>query len=162
MTRIFALPLLLAAVVALTPLPTGAVNPDEALADPALEARARALSAEIRCLVCQNQSIDDSDADLAKDLRRLIRARLAAGESESEIRDYLVGRYGEFVLLRPPVRGGTWLLWFGPLIVFLAGVAGLVFYLRRRTPWPRSGVAELSAAERARLDRLLGDGGGRE
>lgn len=140
--------------------PARAVMPDEVLDDPALEARARALSEEIRCLVCQNQSIDESDADLAKDLRLLIRRRLGAGQDEAAIRDYLVGRYGDFVLLRPPVRRGTWLLWFGPLIVFLAGAAGLVLYLRGRASQPQTGGG-LSAAEQARLEELLDEAGDR-
>lgn len=158
MTR-FAPLLLLGVLIVLAIAPARAVNPDEVLADPALEARARALSAEVRCLVCQNQSIDDSDADLAKDLRRLIRRRLKAGQDEAEIRAYLVGRYGEFVLLRPPVRRGTWLLWFGPLLVLLAGAAGLFFYFRGRGPQAQPGADRLSAAEQARLERLLDEDG---
>jgi cytochrome c-type biogenesis protein CcmH len=154
MTRIVILVLLGVLAVA----PARAVTPGEELADPALEARARTLSAEIRCLVCQNQSIDESDADLAKDLRHLIRKRLKAGETEAQIRTYLVGRYGDFVLLRPPVRAGTWLLWFGPLIVLLAGAGGLFLYLRGRTPRAQPGQGDLSPAERARLDKLLDEG----
>lgn len=161
MTRLTALPLILilAALVVLAAAPARAVNPDEVLADPALEARARALSAGIRCLVCQNQSIDDSDADLAKDLRRLIRKRLKAGADEAEIRAYLVGRYGEFILLRPPVRGGTWLLWFGPLVILLMGAAGLAFYFRARGRPASPDAGRLSTGERARLEKLLGEDG---
>jgi len=103
-----------------------AVEPDEVLSDPALEARARALSAELRCVVCQNQSIDDSNAPLARDLRLLLRERVMAGDSDEEVKQYLVERYGAFVLLKPPFDGRTILLWLMPLIV-LAGAAALLF-----------------------------------
>ncbi len=138
-----------------------AVQPDEVLPDPKQEARARALSADIRCLVCQNQSIDDSDASLARDLRLLVRDQIKAGKSDAAIREFLVQRYGDFVLLKPPVKGSTWLLWFGPLIVFIAGAAGLVFYFRsRRRDESTVPVAKpLTEEERARLDRLLKDDG---
>ena len=134
--------------------PAQAVEPGEALADPALEARARDLSADLRCLVCQNQSIDDSHAPLAKDLRLLVRERLAAGDSDEQVRSYLVQRYGDFVLLKPPLRIGTLLLWGAPLMVLLAGAFGLVIASRRRN----AGVAAaaLSPDEQARLDKLLG------
>ena len=134
--------------------PACAVEPGEALADPALEARARDLSADLRCLVCQNQSIDDSHAPLAKDLRLLVRERLAAGDSDDQVRSYLVQRYGDFVLLKPPLRIGTLLLWGAPLMVLLAGAFGLVLASRRRN----AGVAStaLSPDEQARLDKLLG------
>ncbi len=108
-----------------------AVNPDEVLADPALETRARDISQELRCVVCQNQSIDDSDADLARDLRVLVRARLKAGDSDDEVIAYVVSRYGDFVLLRPPVKGATFILWFGPLLIVIVGAIGLFFYFRR-------------------------------
>lgn len=108
-----------------------AVEPDELLEDPHLEARARALSIDIRCLVCQNQSIDDSDADLAKDLRKLVRKKLKEGASDEDIRKYLVARYGEFVLLRPRIKSDTYILWFGPVIILLAGIIGIfIFFLR--------------------------------
>jgi cytochrome c-type biogenesis protein CcmH len=126
-----------------------ALEPGEMLKDPALEARARALSAEMRCLVCQNQSIDESEAPLAKDLRVLIRERLVAGDSDPEIVDFIVSRYGEFVLLRPRFSAGTALLWLGPFLILAAAT---LFLLRRR--WrPSQSVAErtLSAEERARL-----------
>lgn len=107
-----------------------AVEPDELLEDPHLEARARALSIDIRCLVCQNQSIDDSDADLAKDLRKLVRKKLKEGASDEDIRKYLVARYGEFVLLRPRIKSDTYILWFGPVIILLAGIIGIfIFFL---------------------------------
>ena len=134
--------------------PAHAVEPGEALADPALEARARDLSVDLRCLVCQNQSIDDSHAPLAKDLRLLVRERLAAGDSDEQVRTYLVQRYGDFVLLKPPLRIGTLLLWGAPLMVLLAGGFGLMMASRRRTAGGAS--AALSPDEQARLDKLLG------
>ena len=134
--------------------PAHAVEPGEALADPALEARARDLSVDLRCLVCQNQSIDDSHAPLAKDLRLLVRERLAAGDSDEQVRTYLVQRYGDFVLLKPPLRIGTLLLWGAPLMVLLAGAFGLVIASRRRNAGVAS--AALSPDEQARLDKLLG------
>lgn len=109
-----------------------AIDPRERLSDPTLETRARAISAELRCVVCQNQSIDDSDAALAKDLRVAIRARLAAGDTDQDVIDYVVARYGDFVLLRPPFKGATLILWLGPLIFALAGLLGIVLYYRRR------------------------------
>ena len=143
---------LFASLMLLTP--AHAVEPGEALADPALEARARDLSVDLRCLVCQNQSIDDSHAPLAKDLRLLVRERLAAGDSDEQVRTYLVQRYGDFVLLKPPLRIGTLLLWGAPLMVLLAGAFGLVLASRRRNAGVAS--AALSPDEQARLDKLLG------
>ncbi len=131
------------------------VEPGEILADPALEARARALSAEIRCLVCQNQSIDDSDAELARELRLLIRERLVAGDGDNEIKTYLVSRYGEFVLFRPPVDAATAVLWFGPFVLLFLGALAAAFYLRRRRPGTSGSGVALSAEERRRLDALL-------
>ena len=135
--------------------PAGAVEPSEVLDDPVLEARARDLSQNLRCLVCQNQSIDDSNADLARDLRIIVRQRLVAGDSDDEVTQYLVDRYGEYVLLRPPVRGSTYLLWFGPFALLLVGGGALLFAARRR----RIGVAAqgLSAEEQSRLSELLDD-----
>lgn len=135
--------------------PAWAVKPSEQLKDPAQEARARALSAELRCLVCQNQSIDDSDASLAQDLRRLVRERITAGDNDSQIRSFLVARYGEFVLLKPPVNAETYLLWGLPGIALLlgAGAAWRLFRPRQQTP---AGVATLSGDEKAELDALLG------
>ena len=158
--------LLLLAALALPPAlacPAGAVtSPAEMLQDPALEARARALGRELRCLVCQNQSIDDSDADLAKDLRHLVRERLQAGDSDGEIKTFLVARYGDFVLLQPPVRPATYLLWFGPAaVLLLGGITVAAFYRGRRHGGPEAAAGgELSAEERGRLDRLLAGGGG--
>jgi cytochrome c-type biogenesis protein CcmH len=139
--------------------PALAVQPDEVLADPALEARARALSKELRCMVCQNQSIDDSDAPLARDLRLLVRERLTAGDSDTKVIDFLTARYGEFVLLKPRFNAGTALLWLAPLIALALGGAGVVAALRRRRAKPESADAAepvLTAAERARVMELLG------
>jgi cytochrome c-type biogenesis protein CcmH len=136
-----------------------AVQPDERLSDPALEARARELSKDIRCLVCQNQSIDDSNAGLARDLRILVRERLTAGDSDQEIFDFLVARYGDFVLLKPPVKASTYALWFGPLVVFVLALAGLIVFFRRRAQAnvAQSTAAALTSEERARLSALLDD-----
>jgi cytochrome c-type biogenesis protein CcmH len=134
----------------------GAVEPRERLADPTLEARARALSKELRCLVCQNESIDDSNADLAHDLRVLLRERIAGGDSDAQALQFLVNRYGDFVLLKPPVAPATYALWFGPPTVLALGAIGALFYLRRR----RASVAELAPlteAERQRVASLLED-----
>jgi cytochrome c-type biogenesis protein CcmH len=149
-----------AALVALllTGPASAATSPDEMLKDPAQESRARALGRELRCLVCQNQSIDDSDADLAKDLRRVVRERVGAGESDGQVKAFLVARYGDFVLLKPPVRPETYLLWFGPAAVLLLGGGILLVAYRGRRRGGASGApAELSAQERARLDQLLAD-----
>ena len=131
-----------------------ATDPDEILADPVLEQRARDLSKQLRCLVCQNQSIDDSDAGLARDLRQLVRERLVAGDSDAEIIAFLTARYGDFVLLRPPVKPATWGLWFGPLAVLLVAGGGIVVFLRRRGS-RETASAPLSPGERARLDALM-------
>ena len=148
---------LLAAAFVLAAAAAGAVQPDEVMKDPALEARARALSAELRCMVCQNQSIDDSNAELARDLRLLVRERLKAGDSDDAIRTYLVQRYGDFILLKPPFKLETWLLWGAPFLVLLTG-AGIILVARRRQP--RFAPANpLSEAERANLDAMLGDDG---
>jgi cytochrome c-type biogenesis protein CcmH len=138
----------------LLPLVAHAVTPAEMLADPALEARARAIAAELRCLVCQNQSIDDSDASLAKDLRVLVREKLKEGLSDAEVRDFIHARYGDFVLLRPPMKPGTLLLWSAPLIALLAGAAAVWMAARRRSSRPAAPAEALSEAERARLKAL--------
>jgi cytochrome c-type biogenesis protein CcmH len=131
--------------------PAGAVQPGEALADPALEARARALSAELRCMVCQNQSIDLSDAELAHDLRVLVRERLAAGDSDKEVLDYVVSRYGEFVLLKPRFSLRNALLWGTPVLLLVIG-AGVLFFSQGR----RKATAQtLTEEETAELDRIL-------
>jgi len=112
--------------------PALAIQPDEVLKDPALEARARAIGKELRCLVCQNQSIDESDAPLARDLRLLVRRRLLKGDSDDAVKRYIVARYGSYVLLKPPLLPETWLLWFGPLLLFGAGAATVLVWYRRQ------------------------------
>jgi cytochrome c-type biogenesis protein CcmH len=135
-----------------------AVQPDEVLADAALEARARAISEGLRCLVCQNQSIDDSDAPLAKDLRLLVRERLKAGDSDQEIVDFVVARYGEFVLLKPRLSPHTLILWFATPVLFAAALVLIWLGYRRRKSTAAEGVAPLSASEKRRLKRLLDEG----
>lgn len=146
---VMALACLLAPVLAL------AVQPDEVLKDPRLEARARALSAGLRCFVCQNQSIDDSNAPLARDLRLLVRERLVAGDSDEQVREFVVARYGEFVLLNPRLSGRTLLLWLTPLLVL--GIAGFVVWRTQLVRPARPGGPALDDAERARLAQILGD-----
>lgn len=137
--------------------PADAVQPDEVLNDPALEARARTLSAEVRCVVCQNQSIDDSNAELARDLRLLVRERLQAGDSDAQVLDYLVARFGPFVLLEPPKTDSTLLLWYGPAALLgLGAIAVAGAFLRRRRAAPPT---PLSDEERRRLEALLDDDG---
>lgn len=136
----------------LSPAASWAVDPEEKLADPALEERARVISKGLRCLVCQNQSIDDSDAGLAKDLRILVRERLLAGDSNAEVQDYIVARYGDFVLLKPPVKPETYALWITPpLAVILAVLAALRWYRNR----PTKETGALSAEEQAASDEIL-------
>ena len=130
----------------------GAVQPDEQLADPGLERRAREISVGLRCLVCQNQSIDDSDAPLARDLRILVRQRLQAGDSDAGVRDYLVARYGDFILLRPPFGATTLLLWLTPVIVLVAGGAVALTWARRVAP---PGAEALTVDEEERVARML-------
>ncbi len=142
----------MAAVLALTVAPAFALTPDELLKDPALEARARAISAELRCMVCQNQSIDDSDADLAKDLRKLVREQLTAGKSNAEIMDYIVARYGEFVLLKPRLESGTLLLWGTPFAVLLVAGAALLLRRRRAEALPEQPLSDI---ERKALQKAL-------
>lgn len=131
-----------------------AVLPSEQLADPKLEARALGITRDLRCVVCQNQSIDDSDAPLAHDLRVLVRERLSAGDSDRQARDYIVARYGHFVLLKPPFEPNTLLLWLGPALVLLLGGFGVWRYLSGREV---AAERELNAEERARADALLRD-----
>ncbi len=135
-----------------------AMAPGEMLPDPVLETRARGIARQIRCVVCQNQSIDDSEAELARDMRRVVRERVAAGASEAEVLDFLVARYGDFVLLDPPWKPKTYLLWVGPWMVL--GVAGMValLWLRHRAAVRGPGeIPPLSPAERARLDALIAE-----
>lgn len=133
-------------------VPAGAVQPDEVLADPLLERRARDLSAELRCMVCQNQSIDDSDAELARDLRVLVRERLLAGDSDGEVIDFVVARYGEFVLLRPRFNLRNALLWAAPLVLLAAGAALMLASIRGRA---RAPAHALSAQEEEAIRRIL-------
>jgi cytochrome c-type biogenesis protein CcmH len=136
-----------------------AVQPDEIMSDPAKEARARDLSRELRCMVCQNQSIDDSEAPLARDLRLLVRERIAAGDSDAQVIDFLVARYGEFVLLKPRLNLHTWLLWLLPPLALAGGGVALWTHGRRRTKsGPRDDASpfKLTADEEARLERLIG------
>ena len=128
-----------------------AVQPDEQLADPALEARAREISGGLRCLVCQNQSIDDSDAPLARDLRLLVRERLTAGDSDDAVQNYLVARYGDFILLKPPFEVGTLLLWLTPALVLVVGALVAIARYRR----PKATTPTLSAGEEDALARIL-------
>jgi cytochrome c-type biogenesis protein CcmH len=134
-------------------LPVHAVRPDEMLADPKLEARARDISKELRCLVCRNQSIDDSDADLAHDLRVLVRQRLTAGDTNQQVIAYIVSRYGDYVLLKPPFEVATWLLWGGPGLILLFGLWGIGRYMRRQSGL--TGPPPLTAEEQHRLAAML-------
>jgi cytochrome c-type biogenesis protein CcmH len=144
------------ALASLLSAPAFAVMPDEKLADPAMEARAREISKELRCLVCQNQSIDDSNADLARDLRVLVRERLVAGDSNDQVLAYVTDRYGDFVLLRPPLKSYTLVLWAGPFAVLLVAGLGTAVYLRRRRQEVEASAGiPLSDDEEARLQALL-------
>jgi cytochrome c-type biogenesis protein CcmH len=145
-----ALGILLAIAVTTSAL---AIGPDEMLNDPAQEARARHVGQSLRCLVCQNQSIDDSDASLARDLRIIVRERIQAGDSDQAVIDYVVSRYGEFVLLRPPIRPQTWLLWFGPALLIIGAGAAIVWRARRKRSIAE---APLSPDEEAAVARLVG------
>jgi cytochrome c-type biogenesis protein CcmH len=144
----------LALLLALLTAEARAVMPEERLADPALEARARILSRELRCQVCQNQSIDDSNAPLAADLRRLVRERLVAGDSDAQVLAFVVARYGDFIRLTPPMRADTMLLWSAPLLVLLAGGTGLFLWFRRRHAREAPPLDEQEARE---LQQLLDD-----
>lgn len=147
MTRLLAIVLVLLSIAA-----AFGVQPDEVLDNPVLEARARALSAGLRCMVCQNQSIDDSDAPLARDLRIIVRERLTAGDSDQMVIDYLVARYGAFVLLKPQFNPHTYLLWLAPLLLFVLGAIATLVFMRRR----KAGDAvELDERERQRVRDLL-------
>jgi cytochrome c-type biogenesis protein CcmH len=148
------LALILALAVA---APALAVEPDEVLDDPVLEERAREISSGLRCVVCQNESIDQSNATLARDLRLMVRERLVAGDSDAEVVDYVVDRYGEFVLLRPTMTGSNIALWLAPVAMLLVG-GGLAFaYIRRRSARPAAGEAGLDPEEEARLKELMRD-----
>lgn len=146
---------ILAALVFLTIEFAHAVEPDEILTDPVLELRAREISKDLRCLVCQNQSIDESHAPLARDLRIIVRERLVAGDSDDEVVHFVVARYGDFVLLNPPFKPITYILWIGPAAIFLFGAVAVVIFLRRRRSPAGEAQATLSAEEQARIARLI-------
>ena len=160
MTRRVATLLFALSVMVLAPPPANAVRPDEILADPVLELRARDISRDLRCLVCQNQSIDDSDAALARDLRVIVRERLGAGDTDGAIIEFVVARYGDFILLDPPFKSTILVLWLGPSALIGIGIIVLVVFFRRvRRDSLKSGItlAPLSAAERKRLNALLSE-----
>jgi len=148
---------LITCLLLLWPLAASAVQPDEIMADQKLEARARNLSAQLRCMVCQNESIDESNADLARDLRLLIREHLRAGDSDDQIRSFLVRRYGDFILLEPPFKPETWLLWTAPFLLLLTG--GIFIVLARRRGASQTVSDRLTEAEQAKLKALLEDDG---
>lgn len=137
-------------------MPVLAVQPDEILDDPALEARARELSKGLRCLVCRNESIDESNADLARDLRLLVRERLVAGDSDEQVIAFVVDRYGEYVLLNPTATGSNWLLWAAGPVMFLMAVGAGAAFVRGRARATEPKMDALSAEEQARLDKILG------
>jgi cytochrome c-type biogenesis protein CcmH len=153
--KIFARGAVLTCLLLWAPLAARAVQPDEIMPDPRLEARARALSAQLRCMVCQNESIDESHADLARDLRVLVRERLQAGDSDDQIRAFLVRRYGDFILLKPPFNPETWLLWGAPFLILLTG--GCIILVARRRQNSLLSANNLSEAERAKLEAMLGE-----
>ncbi len=134
-------------------------QPDELLDDPELEQRARAISADLRCMVCRNESIDDSNADLARDMRLLVRERLVEGDTDAEVMAFVVERYGEFVLLRPTREGANMILWISAPVMFVLALITAGVYLRRRESTPETGADDLSEDERKRLEALLKDGG---
>ncbi|WP_343031124.1 cytochrome c-type biogenesis protein [Roseospira navarrensis] len=136
--------------------PAAAVQPDEMLDDPALEQRAREISRDLRCVVCQNESIDESNADMARDMRILVRDRLLEGDSNQDVKQYLVDRYGDYVLLKPPFKPTTYVLWFGPALILLGGVAAAYGFYRHRAT-QAAAPPPLSADEQARLNALLDD-----
>lgn len=142
-------------ILCLLATPLMAVEPDEVLDDPALEQRARDISANVRCVVCQNEPIDSSNAGVARDLRVLIRERLVAGDTNKEIYDFLVLRYGDFVLFNPPFKPSTYALWIGPFAILFLGILAVVIMLMRRPRAPAAATTELSPDEQAALDELM-------
>lgn len=156
-------PLMLAAALTVTAAPAWAVNPDEMLTDPALEARAREVSKELRCVVCQNENIDESNAELARDLRLLVRDRLVKGDSNEATIQYVVDRYGDYVLLKPPFKATTYVLWFGPAIFLLIAIGAAWRFYRRpatvspdaKVPAPGAAPKPLTADEERRLKKIL-------
>src|ERR1700742_1434833 len=151
MKRVFRLVVL--GALTFGPILAHAVEPAEMLSDPRLEARARAISAGLRCLVCQNESIDESNASLAHDIRVLVRERLLAGDSDDQIRSFLVSRYGNFILLKPPFEPGTYLLWLTPLLLLLAGGGAIYLNARRKPPTTQ---ASLTPTEATKLAQIVG------
>ncbi|MEA2773155.1 MAG: cytochrome c-type biosis protein CcmH [Acetobacteraceae bacterium] len=149
----------LCALMLLVGFAAHAVEPSERLANPALEARARTISGELRCLVCQNESIDESGADLAHDIRLFVRERLTAGDTDTQTIQAVVNRYGAFVLLKPPVEPATYVLWYGPPILVVAGLVGTFLWLRRRQA-ASADTVPLSAEETSRLDGLMRENDG--
>ncbi|MEM9393483.1 MAG: cytochrome c-type biogenesis protein [Pseudomonadota bacterium] len=148
--------LLLAAIaVVITAQASLAVQPDEILDDPVLEQRARELSKELRCVVCQNEPIDSSNAGVARDLRILVRERLVAGDTDAEVLDYIVARYGDYVLFRPPFKPATYALWIGPFVIMALGGIGVAVMLARRPRKIDAGAVALTAEEEAKLDAML-------
>ncbi len=146
--------LVLLSLLALATPPALATQPGEILDDPALEARAREIGAELRCLVCQNQSIDDSNAPLAHDLRVIVRERLVAGDTDEQVIDFVVERYGDYVLLKPPFKADTLLLWAAPILALIGGGL-IVLFARRRRGEELESAADLTPAEQKRLRQLL-------
>ncbi len=136
-------------------MPGFAVEPSEILEDSALEARARSISKGLRCVVCQNQSIDDSDAELARDLRVLVRERLVKGDSDQQVVDYIASRYGDFVLLKPPFKKTTYVLWLGPVVIAIFAFIAVFFFYRRKKAEETAPPA-FSSEEQKRLDKLMG------
>jgi cytochrome c-type biogenesis protein CcmH len=149
--------LLLASLAIALASPSWAVQPDEILDDPVLESRARDLSAGLRCLVCRNESIDESNAELARDMRLLVRERLVEGDSDSDVMRFIVDRYGEYVLLRPTTDGANIILWVAAPVLFLISILSAGLYLRRREAAPEPSEGGLSAEEQKRLQHLLKD-----
>ncbi|MDB5403455.1 MAG: cytochrome c-type biosis protein CcmH [Rhodopila sp.] len=149
----------LCALMLLVGFAAHAVEPSERLANPALEVRARTISGELRCLVCQNESIDESGADLAHDIRLFVRERLTAGDTDTQTIQAVVNRYGAFVLLKPPVEPATYVLWYGPPILVVAGLVGTFLWLRRRQA-ASADTVPLSAEETSRLDGLMRENDG--
>ncbi|MEM8581802.1 MAG: cytochrome c-type biogenesis protein [Pseudomonadota bacterium] len=148
--------LLLAAIaMVITAQASLAVQPDEILDDPVLEQRARELSKELRCVVCQNEPIDSSNAGVARDLRILVRERLVAGDTDAEVLDYIVARYGDYVLFRPPFKPATYALWIGPFVIMALGGIGVAVMLARRPRKIDAGAVALTAEEEAKLDAML-------
>lgn len=147
--------MILGCLVSLMAAPAWAVEPDEVLDDPVLEQRARVISKDVRCVVCQNEPIDTSNAGVARDLRLLIRERLVAGDTDQEVFDYLVARYGEYVLFKPPFKPSTYALWLAPFAILLIGAGSVFVMLRRRPAAVPATQSSLSAEDEAELDRLL-------